>query len=116
MSTETTLQTKIRLALGLVPGLVIFRNNVGTATHVNPGTGREQRVAYGVGGPGGSDLIGCLRGRFIALEIKTEKGRVSAEQHGFLECVRANGGFAAIVRSVDDAVAAIERARRGEQC
>lgn len=105
---EADVQQAIRLALGLEPGLVLWRNQVGVAMHA------ERTVPYGVGGVGGSDLIGLLNGRFIALEIKTPTGRVRAEQLGFIECVRANGGFAAIVRGVEDARAAIDRARKGE--
>ena len=106
---EADIQQEIRLALGLEPGLVLWRNNVGVMAQDG---GRP--VAFGVGGKGGSDLIGLLNGRFIALEIKSATGRVRAEQLGFIECVRNNGGFAAIVRSVDEARAAIERARKGE--
>ncbi len=107
---EADVQQAIRLALGLEPGLVLWRNNVGAAFHAET----KRPVQYGVGGVGGSDLIGLLNGRFIALEIKTPTGRIRAEQLGFIECVRANGGFAAIVRSVEDAKAAIARARAGE--
>ena len=106
---EADIQQEIRLALGLEPGLVLWRNNVGMAH--NEGS---RPVQYGVGGTGGSDLIGLLNGRFIALEIKRPGGRVSAEQWGFIECVRGNGGFAAIVHSVDEAKAAIARARAGD--
>lgn len=63
---------------------------------------------------GGADLIGILTGRFIALEVKRpKKGRESEEQQMFMQLVRAKGGFAAIVRSVDEAHAAIQRAREG---
>lgn len=110
--TEVQLQQSIRLALGCVPGLVLWRNSVGQAKYIDPKTGRERTVTHGLG-VGSSDLIGCYNGRFIALEIKTATGRVSSEQLGFLACVRANGGFGAIVRSVEDAKAAIERASKG---
>lgn len=106
---EADIQQAIRLALGLEPGLCIWRNNVGMAHNED-----SRPVQYGVGGTGGSDLIGLLNGRFIALEVKRPGGRVSAEQWGFIECVRGNGGFAAIVRSVDEAKQAIARARAGE--
>jgi hypothetical protein len=106
---EADIQQAIRLALGLEPGLVLWRNNVGSAFHAET----KRPVQYGVGGPGGSDLIGVLNGRFIALEVKKPGGRVRAEQLGFIECVRAAGGFAAIVFSVDEAREAIARARAG---
>lgn len=107
---EADIQQSIRLALGLEQGLVLWRNNVGAAFHAET----KRPVQYGVGGTGGSDLIGLLNGRFIALEIKSSTGRVRPEQADFINLVRATGGFAAIVRSVEEARAAIERARRGE--
>lgn len=107
---EADVQQAIRLALGLEPGLVMFRNNIGAAVHHDSG----RPVQYGVGGKGGSDLIGLLNGRFIALEIKRPGGKVTAEQWGFIDLIRHNGGFAAIVHSVDEAKQAIERAKRGE--
>lgn len=104
---ETRLQNQIRLALGPLDSVAAWRNNVGRALV------RDNWVAFGVGGKGGSDLIGIVDGRFFALEVKTAKGRVSPEQEQFLRCVRYNGGFAAVVRSIEDALAAVERCRNG---
>jgi hypothetical protein len=109
---ETAIQQEIRLALGAEPDLTLWRNNVGTATHWNPGTGKTQSVKYGLC-VGSSDLIGILAGRFVALEVKTEVGRLTKEQRVFLEHVRRMGGFAAVVRSADEARAAVQRARQG---
>ena len=47
------------------------------------------------------------------LEVKTAVGRASTEQRQWLELVRRHGGFAAVVRSVEEAHAAIARARTG---
>jgi hypothetical protein len=65
---------------------------------------------------GSADLCGILAptGRFIAVEIKTEAGRLSEEQRLFLIHVRSRGGFACVVRSVEEFLAAMERAKRGE--
>lgn len=105
---EAELQQQIRLALGSQPDCVLWRNAIGTA--VTP-DGRTSRFGLCVGS---ADLIGIgPHGRFFALEVKTHTGRVSPEQDRFLSLVRARGGFAAVVRSVDDAVAALERARGG---
>lgn len=107
---ERDIQHAILEALGADPRVRLLRNNVGVAEI------HGRRVAYGVGGPGGSDLIGLLPaagGRFIALEIKTDRGRVSPEQEQFIRAIRRNGGFAAVVRSVDDARAAVDRAIAG---
>ena len=103
---EGQIQDAIRLALTDEPGLVVWRNNTGVAEH------RGARVRYGLA-VGSADLVGCLDGRFVALEVKTAVGRASTEQRQWLDLVRRNGGFAAVVRSVDEARAAIARARNG---
>lgn len=95
--TESLLQDQIRLALGAVPGLVLWRNNIGVAEI------RGYKVRFGVGGPGGADLIGIYQGTFIALEIKTSTGRQSDDQKIFQQLVEARKGIYKILRSVDDA-------------
>lgn len=111
---ETAIQQEIRLVLGAEPDLTLWRNNVGVGTFWAPGTGKTQSVKYGLCN-GSSDLIGVLApsGRFVALEVKTEVGRLTKEQRVFLEHVRRMGGFAAVVRSADEARAALARARQG---
>ena len=104
--TEGHIQDEIRLALSDERDLVLWRNNVGIADQ------RGARVRYGLA-VGSADLIGCLNGRFVALEVKTSTGRATPEQRLWLDLVRRHGGFAAIVRSTDDARAAIARARTG---
>ena len=107
---EADIQDAIRLALGAEPDVVLWRNNTGLADH-----GPRGRVRYGLA-QGSADLVGILapRGRWLALEVKADRGRVTPEQRAFLTLVRSHGGFAAIVRSVDDAREAIARARNGE--
>jgi hypothetical protein len=120
-------QAEIRRALGSCEDLVIWRQNVGLYER----DGRAVRAGLCVGS---SDLIGILHvemvqpahqdatwgrtvtiGRFIALEVKTRTGRVSPEQARFLELVRRMGGFGAVVRSPEEALDAVERARKGER-
>lgn len=94
--TESLLQDRIRLALGSTPGLCLWRNNCGYDG--------ERRVRYGVGSPGGADLIGVFNGRFVAVEIKTAQGRQSVDQRRFQQLVESRGGEYVILRSVDDAL------------
>ena len=101
--TESLLQDQIRLALGTDPALCLWRNNIGHATMRH-----GARVTFGVGGPGGADLIGCFRGRFVAVEIKTPTGRQSPEQRQFQALVERLGGTYVILRSVADALAWLE--------
>jgi hypothetical protein len=112
---EVIIQDTIRLATGNVPGLVLWRNNVGVARHFNPRTHRVTSTRYGLA-KGSADLVGILNGRFIALEIKRPGQRPTRDQQRWLELVRTFGGFAAVVTSVEEALAAIERARNGEAC
>jgi hypothetical protein len=89
----------------------LWRNNSGSLP--DPRTGRY--VQFGVGSPGGSDLIGYRRVRvtedmvgqeiaqFAAVEVKTLRGRVRPEQQQFINHVLSAGGVAGIARSVDEA-------------
>jgi hypothetical protein len=105
MTPEGRILQSIRLELGTVPRLVLWRNNTGALVDQN---GRLVRFGLAVGS---ADLVGCLDGRFVALEVKTPTGRVSQEQAQWIECVRRNGGLATVVRSVGDAAAFIDAAR-----
>ena len=72
-------------------------------------------MQFGVGSPGGSDLIGYRRVRvtremvgqeiaqFAAVEVKTPRGRVRPEQQQFIDHIVSAGGIAGIARSVDEA-------------
>lgn len=43
------------------------------------------------------DFIGCVQGRFVALELKTEKGKATKLQEWVLQKIRHAGGYAAVV-------------------
>lgn len=109
---ETDIQQRIRLAVGALPGIRMWRNNSGKLP--DPRTGRW--VQFGVASPGGSDLIGYrtveitpeMVGRkvavFCAIEVKTATGRATPAQRNFLDHIRAAGGIAGIVRSPAEAL------------
>jgi penicillin-binding protein-related factor A (putative recombinase) len=48
---------------------------------------------------GVSDILGLIDGRFLAIEVKSPKGRPTPEQLEFIEKVNAQGGIAFIARS-----------------
>ncbi len=55
--------------------------------------------------PGISDILGVLPGgRLLAIEVKTEKGKLSPHQERFIQNVNDNGGLAFVARSFDDVV------------
>ena len=52
---------------------------------------------------GVSDILGVLPdGTFVAIEVKTAKGRVSENQKKFLEDIQRCNGIAFVARSIDD--------------
>jgi penicillin-binding protein-related factor A (putative recombinase) len=52
--------------------------------------------------PGVSDLLGIYKGRFLAIECKVGKNKVSEEQSAFLLRVQKEGGVALVCYSLDD--------------
>lgn len=108
---ERDILAAVRLALGREPDLVLWRLSAGITR--DPLTGRSYRAGLV---PGAADLIGVLapHGRLFALEVKTATGRISPEQKLWASLVRDHGGFVATIRSVEDAHAALARARDGE--
>jgi hypothetical protein len=82
-----------------------WRNNTGAMKTEGGGFVR-------FGATGSSDILGILAptGRFIALEVKTAKGKTSPAQEAWLAEARALGAVAGVVRSIDEAFALIEKA------
>lgn len=107
---ETTILQRIRLAVSRIPGVKVFRNNVGGLKDQH---GRF--VQFGLH-PGSADLIGWksieitpdMVGQriavFVSLECKTETGKVKPDQINWLQQVHAAGGIAAVVRGDDAAL------------
>lgn len=56
------------------------------------------------------DIIACIDGRFYAFEVKQPGGRITRLQEVTLEKLRAAGGVAVIVTSVDE----VKRALTGK--
>ncbi len=48
------------------------------------------------------DLLVCLDGIFVAIEVKSPRGRLSADQSEQLDKISAAGGVALVVRSVEE--------------
>ena len=79
---------------------------------MNVGTVRTPDGRYfNTGVPKGfSDLFGFRKsdGRAVFIEVKTAKGKPSAEQVKFLKAMRKNGAIAGVCRSADDAIKLIQ--------
>ena len=53
-------------------------------------------------GKGSLDLIGCVDGKFVALDGKTGSAVLSPDQRLFVDLVRKNGGIATAFHSTDE--------------
>jgi len=51
---------------------------------------------------GVSDIIGCINGKFFAIEIKIPGGKLTDNQTKFLEEVRSAGGIAFMADCLED--------------
>jgi len=107
---ESQIQRRVMGILCAGTGVVLWRNNIGTAVYRDDNGSVARTVVYGVGNPGGADLIGGFRGRFLAVETKARRGRQSEDQKQFQEIVeRVIGGVYAMVRSEREARELLER-------
>lgn len=99
---EADVLAAVLKALALHPAVAwVRRMNTGA---FKVGTGPQARfVRFGF--PGCSDVLGQLKdGRFLAVECKAERGKLSPEQERFIDVVRANNGVAGVARNVDEAL------------
>jgi hypothetical protein len=70
---------------------------------------RDRWVSFGK--KGSSDIIGVLPdGRFLAVEVKAPRGRLSLEQSAFLEKIRGMGGVAVVAHSYKELDEALREA------
>ena len=106
---ESVIQSEIRLAVGSLPDVRLWRNNTGS---IKGQRGRPVQFGLAVGS---ADLIGIVApwGRLLSIEVKSADGRVRPEQVKWAELVRRFGGVAGVARSVAEAMALVEEARRG---
>ena len=127
---EQALQQHILAAIGSLPGVLVWRQNVGRAPsawqrlpawledwirnsgfdvsshgplHISSG----RLVQFGTAGQ--ADIMVIKGGMMLAIEVKTPKGRQSLAQAAWQRALEAAGGVYVVARSVDDAVAALAR-------
>ncbi len=67
---------------------------------------KEHGGMYGTSGI--PDVICCYDGRFYGFEVKTDVGQPTKLQEATIRKIRAAGGTALVVRSVDEVRAIIE--------
>jgi hypothetical protein len=83
-------------------------SNPSGAVRIRPG----KFMSFGL--KGSADILSCLPdGRFLAIEVKAEHGRLSPEQRQFLADIKAQGGMAIVAKSYRDIEAALMEAGYG---
>lgn len=81
-------------------GIFHFRNNTG-ATKIG---GRYVRF----GAPGSPDIVACVNGQFVGIEVKRPGGKLSEAQEAVQNALHRAGGHYLVVRDVSDLHAALE--------
>jgi hypothetical protein len=98
---ETIIQREILLRLSAIPGVRLFRNQVGCA-HLQDG--RWLSAGLGVGS---ADLVGWItvdqRAVFLAVEVKRPGEKPTAHQKAWLGTLSRMGGIAICATSADEA-------------
>ena len=85
-------------------GLALWRNATGYDD--------ARRIRYGLS-PGSGDYVGLYAGRYVEIETKTVRGRLSAAQHQRQALIQRLGGVYAVVRSEADARALLAQLQSG---
>lgn len=123
------MQAEIRLAVGTLPYVRIWRNNTTELSAVSVPTvlGLLAKAQYHLAtaalksapriksglAVGSADLIGIVLpfGRFLSIEVKSDSGRMTQAQTDWIKIVRSFGGVAGVARNVEEALALVEEAR-----
>lgn len=63
---------------------------------------------FKTGKKGVQDITCCINGQYVALEVKTSKGKLSESQRETQEKVIATGGIYCVVRNIDDVIKVIK--------
>ncbi len=100
---EKSIENDIRVALHGV-GVLCFKNHTDN---------RQMHTGLGIGC---ADLIAVVppHGRFLGIEVKSNRSgsRTNANQDRWLVTVQKYGGVSGVARSVEEALALVELARR----
>lgn len=102
MKSELLVQTEIRAALAKY--CLVFRGNVGKVKMID---GRWFDTGLPKGFP---DIFGFRKqdGKFFAIEVKNEKGKLRPEQIRFGEFLKTQPVLYGVARSVEDALKIVE--------
>ena len=93
MTKEQDIQTKIMDYISSIGGLPIKFNNIGIYAKA-----------------GVSDILACIKGRFVAIEVKKPGNKPSKLQENFINGINSIGGVAFWVDNLDDVKDNLKRA------
>ena len=85
MTKEQDIQTSIMNYISSIGGLPLKFNNIGIYAKA-----------------GVSDILACIRGRFVAIEVKKPGNKPSALQVNFINAINSIGGLAFWADSLED--------------
>jgi hypothetical protein len=110
---HTALVRQVLAAIGSLPGVIAGDNPCGLAKY--PRRDDPTKVfAVPYGWPvseGSPDILVAVYGRLVALEVKTSAAKPTPEQLRCHEALRAVGVVVVVVRSVNDALEAVNQVR-----
>lgn len=101
---ETEIQTAICDYLAYRKNIMFWRQNSSGSFFKGSDGSRQFRKPPKYAKNGVPDIIVVKEGKFIGLEVKTPKGRISEAQKLFKEQLEAVGGKYFTVSSIDDVV------------
>ena len=106
---EADLQRAVVRALRFaLPRTAIIHHCANEVTEPGPRGAKRQAILVGMGVQAGfADLAVLCEGRILFLELKAPKGRLRPDQEAFRDAVLSQGFGWALVRSLDDALAAL---------
>ena len=110
---EDVLSDEVRVALGVLPGVIVMVNRVTYGTR----KGAQNVELFGLG-KGTPDLIVIVCGVLLGLELKTRVGRQSEDQKRVEAAWTEAGAYYRLARSVEDArfrVAEVAMQARGSR-
>lgn len=81
---------------------IFWKNDTGAAKSMDG----KRIIRFGC--PGSPDIIGCLDGRFIGIEVKTPTGSQEESQVKFQAVFERAGGIYIIARTAEEAVERLE--------
>lgn len=117
---EAAVQHAIRLACGSQPGVVLYRNSQlkykvnGQWVVAGLGAGTPDLVGF-VSVKITPEMVGQTIARAIGIEVKRPGGGVVSPKQELCKAMwESHGAVAVIVDNVEDALAALEGARRGD--